>query len=110
MDRQTALPTRSPFHSPSGSALTTAADRAVRALARHRQASSGDDGELRAAVCAFVAVLRARGAAPQAAVIATKRLLEVAGIFPMWAAAHRALAERAVRWCIEEYYRPNGGA
>ena len=110
MDHQSALPGSPPCYSPSPAALTAAADRAVRALARHRQASSGDDGEIRAAVCAFVAVLRARGAAPQAAVIATKRLLEVAGIFPMWAAAHRALAERAVRWCIEEYYRPNGEA
>ena len=105
MDHPTALLGSFPLHSASVSALTAAADRAVRALERHRQASAGEDGELRAAVCAFVAALRARGAAPQTAIIATKRLLEVAGIFPLRVAAHRQLAERAVHWSIEEYYR-----
>jgi hypothetical protein len=110
VDHQIALPRHPSSAPPAAIPVTAAADRAVRALEQWRQAPPGDDGELRAAVCAFVAALRARGAAPQTAIVATKRLFAVAGIFPMGVAAHRDLAERAVRWCIEEYYRPAGGA
>ena len=102
MGHQPALD-RAPF---PGSALSAAADRAVRALASYRELRQPDDAPVRAAVCEFVAALRARGTAPQTALIATKRLLEVAGIHPQWVAEHRALAERAVAWFIEEYYGP----
>ena len=101
MGHPAALP---PLSSYSAAAAT--ADRAVRAMQRWQQASPPDDGELRTAICAFVAVLRARGLPPQTAIVATKRLLEAAGIFPAWVATHRALAERVVRWSIDEYYRP----
>jgi len=65
--------------------------------------------ELRARVCEFVAHLRSQSLPPEAVLIRLKRVLadrlgamrDLPTIF-----VRSALNEQIIRWCIEEYYRP----
>ena len=61
---------------------------------------------LHEAVCAHVRALRAGGAPPEAAVVAVKHAMEVAGVPRHGTPEHLAFAARVVTWCIEAYYRP----
>jgi hypothetical protein len=60
---------------------------------------------LRTSICAFVREQRAAGAQAEDVVIALKRVIDVVDVRPGRVLERRALTERAVTWCIAEYYR-----
>ena len=72
-----------------------------------------DVERLRVTACEYVRDLRARGHSPESAIVAVKDVLRraIMGQTPTHDSRREAetLVERAVTWCIGEYYRTEKG-
>ena len=87
---------------PEDDQLARAVERALDAAV---ECDAGDVRELRAALRAYVADTRSRGAEPQQVVIALKTVLQRVAMPRMPPRQYREFSTSAVSCCIEEYYR-----
>ena len=71
----------------------------------HGQGDREITNELRAAVCGYVRDQRAAGTRAEEVVIAVKRIIDLADVRPARSLERRALTDRVVTWCINEFYR-----
>ena len=92
---------------PIGHISPPSSDSDARLVRAAGAASASDEAssELHAAVCEYVAQLKAQRLPPERVVVAVKQALTRAGLPRYRKPLDVFLIERAVRWCIEEYYR-----
>jgi hypothetical protein len=81
-------------------------ERLARALERAINGIEHESPELREAVRLYVAEAKARQAAPQEVLVSLKAVLHRVAMPRMVQGEFADLTARAVKWCIDDYYRP----